>query len=93
MPCSAEYILQVIGAGASATTDRDWNQVWKESPEATKLQHEIESIHEDGRKRPAVETTLHTEFATGWLHQLVTLLHRDILGMFLFDLHYARTDF
>ncbi|KIP09940.1 hypothetical protein PHLGIDRAFT_102023 [Phlebiopsis gigantea 11061_1 CR5-6] len=75
----AEYILQVIGAGASATIDRDWNQIWKESPEAMKLQHEIEAIHEEGRKHPAVETTLHTEFATGWPHQLVTLLHRDLL--------------
>lgn len=76
----AEYILQVIGAGATATTDQDWHQVWKSSPEAAKVQQEIETIHEDGRKRPAVETTLTSDFATSWSHQVATLLQRDLLG-------------
>ncbi|GJE86387.1 pleiotropic drug resistance ABC transporter [Phanerochaete sordida] len=73
----AEYILQVIGAGATATTDRDWNEVWKASPEAAQLERDIQSIHDEGRKRPAVETTLRSEFATSWPYQVATLVHRD----------------
>jgi ATP-binding cassette, subfamily G (WHITE), member 2, SNQ2 len=76
----AEYILQVIGAGATATVDRDWHQVWKDSPEAQDVQRQIEAIHEEGRIRPAVETTLHSEFATSWPYQVITLIHRDFLG-------------
>jgi ATP-binding cassette, subfamily G (WHITE), member 2, SNQ2 len=73
----AEYILQVIGAGATATADRDWHQIWKQSPEATNLQSEIEKIHAEGRQRPAVETALKSEFATSWSYQVLTLLQRD----------------
>lgn len=71
----------MIGAGATATTDRDWHQVWKGSPEAQNVLREIETIHEEGRKKPAVETTLHSEFATSWPYQVATLVHRDFLGM------------
>ncbi|KAJ3535372.1 hypothetical protein NM688_g6988 [Phlebia brevispora] len=73
----AEYILQVIGAGATATVDRDWHKVWMESAEREAAQREIEAIHEEGRKRPPVQTKLHSEFATSWPYQVVTLLQRD----------------
>ncbi|KAI0693726.1 pleiotropic drug resistance ABC transporter [Cytidiella melzeri] len=73
----AEYILQVIGAGATATADRDWHQVWKQSPEAQTLHQEIERIHTEGRQRPAVETELKREFTTSWTYQVLTLLGRD----------------
>ncbi|THH00264.1 hypothetical protein EW026_g2253 [Hermanssonia centrifuga] len=73
----AEYILQVIGAGATATADRDWHAIWKESGEAVNLQKEIDSIHEEGRKRPPVETALHSKYPTSWGYQVATLLKRD----------------
>lgn len=76
----AEYILQVIGAGATATIDRDWNDVWKNSPEAHRLEEDIRNIHEEGRNRPAVETAIRSEFATSWPYQVKTLLHRDWLN-------------
>ncbi len=76
----AEYILQVIGAGATATADRDWHAIWKESGEAVNLQKEIDSIHEEGRKRPPVETALHSKYPTSWGYQVATLLKRDFEG-------------
>lgn len=39
----AEYILKVIGAGASATTDRDWSFIWNQSPEIQALKRTIET--------------------------------------------------
>lgn len=77
----AEYILQVIGAGATAQADRDWHRVWRESGEAEGLQVQIERIHEEGRRRPPVETTLHHEFATSWFDQVAALTVRDFQGM------------
>ena len=29
----AEYILEAIGAGATASTDFDWGEIWAQSPE------------------------------------------------------------
>lgn len=75
----AEYILDVIGAGAAATTDIDWQQVWKNSPEARALEEELDALLEDGRKRHAVDTEQHSEFSTSWLFQVKTLWEREII--------------
>lgn len=79
MCCSAEYILDVIGAGATATTDIDWHNVWQQSHEAKELEQELAAILADGRKRSGVDTELHSEFSTGWLYQTKTLLQRELL--------------
>ncbi|KAI0265441.1 ABC-2 type transporter-domain-containing protein [Gloeopeniophorella convolvens] len=82
-PCSpdanpAEYILDVIGAGATATTETDWYNVWKQSPEAKSADRELEVLLEDGRNRHAIDTEQHTEFPTSWWFQVKTLLRRDV---------------
>lgn len=70
-------MLDVIGAGATATTEFDWYTIWKNSQEAARLEKEMENIHTEGRKRPAVEATLTSEFATSWLYQTWELLKRN----------------
>ncbi|OAX36454.1 pleiotropic drug resistance ABC transporter [Rhizopogon vinicolor AM-OR11-026] len=81
-PCNAdanpaEYMLDTIGAGATATTSTDWHSIWMKSQEAVELQEQIERIHSDGRARPTVVTERHSEFATSWIHQAVTLTKRN----------------
>ncbi|TFK52853.1 hypothetical protein OE88DRAFT_1627317 [Heliocybe sulcata] len=76
----AEFMLDVIGAGATATTDRDWHDVWQGSEEAQRLTQEIERIHAEGRQRPAVEATVHSEFTTSWTYQVKELAHRDLVA-------------
>ncbi|PPQ86500.1 hypothetical protein CVT25_008244 [Psilocybe cyanescens] len=73
----AEYMLDVIGAGATATSELDWYEIWKKSPQAVGLQDEIEAIHVEGRSRPAVATEIHNEFATPWLYQVQELFKRN----------------
>ncbi|KAF5378810.1 hypothetical protein D9615_006999 [Tricholomella constricta] len=73
----AEFMLDVIGAGATATSEQDWYAIWKRSPESVETQEELENIHKEGRSRPPVEATLHSEFATPWLHQMKALFFRD----------------
>ncbi|KAI9569369.1 ABC-2 type transporter-domain-containing protein [Boletus coccyginus] len=83
-PCAAdanpaEYMLDVIGAGATATCATDWHQVWKDSPEAAKLDLEIDRIHREGRSRSVVSTGTHPEFASSWMKQLALLVHRGFV--------------
>lgn len=73
-------MLDVIGAGATATTTQNWSDVWNKSPEANQIQKEVNDIHENGRRNNAgVETALHSEFATSWGTQFITLIKRDAL--------------
>lgn len=73
---SAEYMLQIIGAGATATTDQDWHAVWRESKESRQLDHEIEEIIEKGQKKPPLAETHNGQFATSWLYQTFQLIKR-----------------
>lgn len=70
--------MDVIGAGASASTDKDWHAIWESSPEAQDVQREIEEIHAEGRSKGAVEAALQTKFASSWLFQTKELLQRDL---------------
>ncbi|KAG1767598.1 ABC-2 type transporter-domain-containing protein [Suillus placidus] len=73
----AEYMLDVIGAGATASTSVDWHSIWKNSSEASTLQEEIENIHNEGRALPVVQAAQPTEFVTSWYHQLMALTQRN----------------
>ncbi|PFH49073.1 hypothetical protein AMATHDRAFT_148472 [Amanita thiersii Skay4041] len=73
----AEYMLDVIGAGATATSKQDWYEVWRYSPGASGVQQELDRIHADGRNRPALEATIRSEFASSWVFQVKELLKRD----------------
>jgi len=70
-------MLDVIGAGATATSLQNWHDVWKAAPESAAVQKEVERINTQGRNRPAVTTEIHSEFATGWFYQTCQLLKRD----------------
>lgn len=50
--------------------------VWNSAPEAEEVQKEIDEIHTRGRNQPAIQATLHGEFATSWFNQLWHLLYR-----------------
>ncbi|TDL15085.1 hypothetical protein BD410DRAFT_845493 [Rickenella mellea] len=58
---TAEWMLNVIGAGATVTSSVDWYDVWTKSEEAARVQREIEGIHDDGRKRPPKDTIQGTQ--------------------------------
>ncbi|KAG6860184.1 hypothetical protein C0995_014729 [Termitomyces sp. Mi166 len=73
----AEFMLDVIGAGATATSELNWHDVWLKSEEFKRVQIEIDNIHREGRSRPPVEATLHHEFATSWFYQVALLLKRN----------------
>jgi len=74
----AEYMLDVIGAGATATSEKDWHAIWKAAPESHKVQAEIKAIIEEGRSRPAITTEIRSEFSTSWMFQAKELFMRNV---------------
>jgi ATP-binding cassette subfamily G (WHITE) protein 2 (SNQ2) len=70
-------MLDVIGAGATATSAENWHEIWNASKNALQAERELDTIHSEGRNRPPVEATFHSEFATPWLYQTIQLLGRD----------------
>ncbi|KAF7984655.1 hypothetical protein HWV62_12906 [Athelia sp. TMB] len=74
----AEYMLDVIGAGATATSAQNWHDVWTRSKECGALEQEVNKIHDDGRSRSPVETARHSEFASSWGAQVLEQCGRSM---------------
>ncbi|CDK28026.1 unnamed protein product [Kuraishia capsulata CBS 1993] len=74
----AEYILDVIGAGATANSVDDWHEKWITSPEFANVTKEIEDLIRETAKKPVnfTEESLKDTFATPYIHQLKTVLWR-----------------
>ncbi|KAK9453376.1 P-loop containing nucleoside triphosphate hydrolase protein [Dipodascopsis uninucleata] len=77
----AEYILNCIGAGATASTEADWADLWNNSPECEKLTAEIAQMHHDLPSRPVSENAedLKSKFATPWFHQYRVVFKRTMI--------------
>ncbi|KAL0952258.1 hypothetical protein HGRIS_006548 [Hohenbuehelia grisea] len=54
----AEYMLEAIGAGATAPNTRDWHDIWLKSGGSQRLTESLNGIHSDGRRNPPVELIL-----------------------------------
>jgi ATP-binding cassette subfamily G (WHITE) protein 2 (SNQ2) len=67
----AEYILDVIGAGATASTDRDWHDVWMRSPEQESTVSEIQALKAESTPSAGTgsEVTSDGDFAATWFAQ------------------------
>ena len=55
----AEYMLDICGKKA----DRDWSEVWKNTPEAKAIQAELDRIHESKRSEPTADASSTSQFA------------------------------
>ncbi|VEU23683.1 DEKNAAC104927 [Brettanomyces naardenensis] len=93
---SAEYILEVIGAGATAVVNEDWHSIWLRSEEFSKVSTEVQNLitsTSQNEHHSAEELDeLKTKFATGYSYQL-----RQVLGrtwtQFYRDLDYIMAKF
>ena len=72
-------MLDVIGAGATATSVVNWHEVWINSPESTLLQNEIDAIAVEGQNAPQVTAAIGSGFATPWIYQAWQLLARNFV--------------
>lgn len=73
----AEYMLTMVGAGATGKSTKDWHEVWKCSDEAQEIQKELASIKEEmGKDASGDDNTSHSEFAMPFTSQLVEVTYR-----------------
>ena len=77
----AEYILEIIGAGATEVTDIDWHQIWLESPEGQRSREEIdEKINELSRIHSMNERNERPrKYATSYFYQFKYVYLRTAL--------------
>ncbi|KIJ51214.1 hypothetical protein M422DRAFT_158653 [Sphaerobolus stellatus SS14] len=50
----AEYMLDVIGAGATAHSTVDWRKVWQQSPQKQQMEVELQAILAKGKEGPVI---------------------------------------
>ncbi|QLL34458.1 hypothetical protein HG536_0G03200 [Torulaspora globosa] len=84
----AEYILEAIGAGATASVDEDWHEIWKNSPEFKANEEKIESMMRElssKEKDSAKSKEDVRKYATGYFYQFkhvywrtATIFWRDV---------------
>ncbi len=65
---SSQYMLDAIGAGLEPRIgDRDWADIWRDSPEYKVMRQEIEDINQQGLARPIQENNNETTCeSTAW---------------------------
>ncbi|KAJ7292923.1 ABC-2 type transporter-domain-containing protein [Mycena rebaudengoi] len=79
----AEYMLEAIGAGITRRVgDRDWKDIWLDSPECQKVRDDIASIKAQALARPEPENkkALST-YATPFLYQLRIVIGRNNIAL------------
>jgi ATP-binding cassette subfamily G (WHITE) protein 2 (SNQ2) len=77
----AEYILECIGAGATAMVDENWGEIWANSTECQEATREITLLQEELRGRPKRAVTPHmtARFAASHWTQFKYVLIRTYL--------------
>ncbi|GJJ10736.1 hypothetical protein Clacol_004963 [Clathrus columnatus] len=82
----AEYMLDVIGAGATAKTDIDWYATWKNSRQFEQMENELQDILKRGEQstveRPRVMKKKRTSFPAPVKVQLSELMKRGYRNYF-----------
>ncbi|KAF7797165.1 hypothetical protein EIP86_008357 [Pleurotus ostreatoroseus] len=74
----AEFMLDAIGAGlAPRIGDRDWKDIWLDSPEYQLTRDEIEQIKAEGLAHPAPEKQNESTYATPFWVQLREVVRRN----------------
>lgn len=73
----AEYMLTMVGAGATGKSAKDWHEVWKSSQEAKDVVKELDRIKSEmGSKHSEEDSDSHSEFAMPFPQQLIEVTRR-----------------
>ncbi|SCW03574.1 LAFE_0G13476g1_1 [Lachancea fermentati] len=76
----AEYILNCIGAGATASANADWHELWKDSPECAAAREEVEELHRVLPSKPVKDDKeLAGRYAAPYWEQMKCVLWRTFI--------------
>jgi len=74
----AEFMLEAIGAGVSPRIgDRDWKDIWLQSPECQQVKDEIVAIKQEALSGPEPDKKALSTYATSFLYQLQVVVKRN----------------
>ncbi|GAA97325.1 uncharacterized protein L969DRAFT_87260 [Mixia osmundae IAM 14324] len=75
----AEWMLEQIGAGATAKTSYDWAQLWNESPEAQTAKDEVEQLHQEytGNHSDEDDAEANKTYSASFATQLAVVTRRS----------------
>lgn len=77
----AEFMLEAIGAGSRPRMgDRDWADIWRDSPELAQVKEKIGQMKQAGKDRAVDSSHLQREFASPLSHQLKVVIRRTNLS-------------
>lgn len=78
----AEFMLEAVGAGSSPRIgDRDWADIWEDSPELANVKDKILQFKEERKAAgQQVDTSLQHEYASTLSHQLKIVIKRTNLS-------------
>jgi ABC-type multidrug transport system ATPase subunit len=76
----AEHMIDVVSGRLSK--GKDWNEVWLQSPEKTRMMEELSHIIEDARSKPPGTTDDGHEFATPLWEQIRIVLRRTNISLY-----------
>ncbi|KDQ63068.1 hypothetical protein JAAARDRAFT_202584 [Jaapia argillacea MUCL 33604] len=78
----AEFMLEAIGAGVTPRIgDRDWGDIWRDSPECRAVHEEIQALKSEGLSRPVADHGVQTTYATSFLYQLRIVTKRNFVAL------------
>lgn len=78
----AEFMLEAIGAGSRKRMGGgDWHEKWKNSPEFKTVLEEIHTLRDEALAKPVEENGKRHEYATSFMFQLKTVLHRTNVAL------------
>lgn len=79
----AEYILEAIGAGATASVTEDWHQIWKNSDEFISTEKEVDHLIDQlsNQKTESEFGDAPTKYATSYAYQFKWVLIRTSMSL------------
>ncbi|KAH9027669.1 ABC-2 type transporter-domain-containing protein [Lactarius hengduanensis] len=78
----AEYMLEAIGAGVTPRIgDRDWKDIWLDSPDSARTKAEIEQIKREALARDRPVNVKHSTYAAPLWYQLRIVVQRNALAL------------
>ncbi|CAK5280362.1 unnamed protein product, partial [Mycena citricolor] len=78
----AEFMLEAIGAGvAPRIGDRDWKDVWLDSPQCAQLRDTIDAIKSRGLAQPVLDKSHESVYATPFMYQMRIVTIRNMLAL------------
>lgn len=85
----AEYILQVIGAGATAKADRDWADIWEQSNDGKAAIEATMAVKAEYASRDSQHDEIEVEntYAVSWLTQYQAVQRR------IFQIYWRSPDY